>query len=46
VRAGGRLEPPLLTSGDDLTSIGSFLEGRASYTAADVLDSLLSGVEA
>jgi NAD(P)H-dependent flavin oxidoreductase YrpB (nitropropane dioxygenase family) len=46
VRAGGRLEPPLLTSGDDLTSIGSFLEGRASYTAADVLDYLLSGVEA
>jgi NAD(P)H-dependent flavin oxidoreductase YrpB (nitropropane dioxygenase family) len=46
VRAGGRVEPPLLTSGDDLTSIGRFLKGRTTYTAADVLDYLLSGVDA
>jgi NAD(P)H-dependent flavin oxidoreductase YrpB (nitropropane dioxygenase family) len=46
VRAGGRVEPPLLTSGDDLTNIGRFLKGRTTYTAADVLDYLLSGVDA
>jgi len=37
-------EPPLLTSGDDLTSIASFLNGRESYGADDVIDYLLSGV--
>jgi NAD(P)H-dependent flavin oxidoreductase YrpB (nitropropane dioxygenase family) len=41
VRAGGRLEPPLLTSGDDLANIGGFLRGRTEYTAADVVDYLL-----
>jgi hypothetical protein len=41
VRMGGRAELPLLTSGDDLTSIGRFLAGRLRYTAADVLDYLL-----
>jgi hypothetical protein len=35
------LEPPLLTSGDDLLSIGSFLGARTSYAAADVVDYLL-----
>lgn len=45
VRADGRVEPPLLTSGDDLAKIGSFLKGRAAYTAADVIDYLLSGVD-
>ena len=43
VRAGGQVEPPLLTSGDDLVSIGGFLRGRAWYTAAEVLDYLLDG---
>ena len=43
VRAEGRVEPPLLTSGDDLASIGGFLRGRTSYTAAQVLDYLLDG---
>ncbi len=37
-------EPPLLTSGDDLATIAGFLDGRASYTASDVIDYLLSGV--
>ena len=45
VRPGGRVEPPLLTSGDDLATIGSFLMGRTTYTAADVIDYLLSGVD-
>jgi NAD(P)H-dependent flavin oxidoreductase YrpB (nitropropane dioxygenase family) len=43
LRADGRVEPPLLTSGDDLAAIGRFLRGRTTYTAADVLDHLLSG---
>jgi len=42
VRAGGRVEPPLLTSGDDLRSIARFLAGRTRYTAAEVIDYLLS----
>jgi NAD(P)H-dependent flavin oxidoreductase YrpB (nitropropane dioxygenase family) len=41
VREEGQVEPPLLTSGDDLSSIGGFLAGRARYTADDVLDYLL-----
>ena len=43
VRAEGRVEPPLLTSGDDLALIDGFLGGRTSYTAAQVLDYLLDG---
>jgi len=43
VRAEGRVEPPLLTSGDDLALIDGFLRGRTSYTAAQVLDYLLDG---
>ena len=42
VRTGSMDEPPLLTSGDDLTSIAAFLRGRSSYAAADVIDYLLS----
>ncbi len=38
----GTVEPPLLTSGDDLKNIATFLKGRSSYTAGDVLDYLLS----
>jgi len=41
-REGGRVEPPLLTSGDDLMSLSSFLAGRSRYTAADVIDYLLA----
>ncbi len=43
VRDGGRPEPPLLTSGDDLLDIGTFLAGRTHYHAADVIDALLAG---
>jgi len=37
VRDGGVVEPPLVTSGDDLLSIGAFLGERTRYTAADVI---------
>jgi nitronate monooxygenase len=40
VRKDGSKELPLLTSGDDLTKLGSFLNGRDSYTAQDVIDYL------
>jgi NAD(P)H-dependent flavin oxidoreductase YrpB (nitropropane dioxygenase family) len=42
VRAGGWVEPPLVTSGEDLKSISVFLAGRTRYSAADVIDYLLS----
>ncbi len=35
------VEQPLLTSGDDLAGIGTFLQGRGSYAAGDVLEYLL-----
>src|ERR1017187_2329621 len=39
------VEPPLVTVGDDLNTIAHFLApGRDSYSAADVVKSLLSGV--
>jgi NAD(P)H-dependent flavin oxidoreductase YrpB (nitropropane dioxygenase family) len=41
VRRDGFVEPPILTSGDDLPAIGRFLRGRTRYTAADVVDYLL-----
>jgi nitronate monooxygenase len=40
-RGAGVEEPPLVTSGDALLSLDRFLDGRSSYTAADVLDYLL-----
>jgi NAD(P)H-dependent flavin oxidoreductase YrpB (nitropropane dioxygenase family) len=44
VRPGGRTEPALLTSGDDLARLHTFLDGRARYSAADVVDHLMIGV--
>lgn len=41
LRADGQIEPPLLTSGDDLKQIGAYLDGRSSYSAADVIAYLL-----
>jgi len=41
VRDGGRVEPPLLTSGDYLMRLGGFLAGRTHYSAADVISYLL-----
>jgi NAD(P)H-dependent flavin oxidoreductase YrpB (nitropropane dioxygenase family) len=40
VREEARVEQPILTSGDDLTCIARFLQGRNWYTAGDVLDYL------
>jgi NAD(P)H-dependent flavin oxidoreductase YrpB (nitropropane dioxygenase family) len=37
VRDHGTIEPPLLTAGDDLMTMNTFLAGRESYSAADVL---------
>jgi NAD(P)H-dependent flavin oxidoreductase YrpB (nitropropane dioxygenase family) len=45
-RVGAPDEPPLVTSGDDITTIGTFLNGRNKYSADDVLDYLLSPVSA
>ncbi len=42
VREGGLVEPPLVTSGDDLREIARFLDGRTAYTADDVLSYLLA----
>lgn len=45
VRDDGRVEKPLVTSGDDLKLIRRFLGAdRAQYTAGEVIDYLLSGV--
>jgi nitronate monooxygenase len=46
VRDQGEVERPLLTSGDDLVHMNRFLQGRIEYSAADVLDYLLSHVTA
>jgi len=42
VRDGGVVEPPIVTSGDDLGTIAGFLNCRSSYTAADVVAYLTS----
>ncbi len=45
-RNGGRVELGLVTAGDELTSIGRFLhEQQSTYTAADVVNVLLQGVQ-
>jgi nitronate monooxygenase len=41
-RGGDDVELPLVTSGDELTRIQSFLSGRDSFTAGDVLDYLMA----
>ena len=47
VRKDGVVEPPLVTTGDDLNTIAQFLApGEDSYGAADVVRSLLSGLPA
>ena len=44
-RKDGTVEPALVTVGDDLNTIAQFLApGRESYSAADVVHSLLSKV--
>jgi NAD(P)H-dependent flavin oxidoreductase YrpB (nitropropane dioxygenase family) len=44
-REDGR-ELPILTSGDEVTRLGTFLAGRTSYSACDVLDYLTAGLVA
>ncbi|MEO9116197.1 MAG: nitronate monooxygenase, partial [Gemmatimonadaceae bacterium] len=39
-------ELPLITSGDDISSVAALLRGRDGYTAADVIDYLLADSEA
>jgi nitronate monooxygenase len=41
LREDGAIEPPLLTSGDEVTNLAAFLDGRTHYTAADVARWLL-----
>jgi hypothetical protein len=41
VRAGGVVEPPLLTSGDDLRHLARFLGTREEYSARDVVEHVL-----
>ncbi|HEY9229448.1 MAG TPA: nitronate monooxygenase [Gemmatimonadaceae bacterium] len=41
LRTDGALEPPIVTSGDDLASLAGFLGGRKHYNAGDVLDYLV-----
>jgi NAD(P)H-dependent flavin oxidoreductase YrpB (nitropropane dioxygenase family) len=43
VREGGVIEPPLLTSGDEVTNLAVFLGGRTHYAAADAVRWLLGG---
>ena len=46
IRKDGRVEPPLVTAGDDINTAADFLvEGRMSYSAVDVVERLLSRVE-
>ncbi len=39
-RAGGRQEPPIVTSGDALDQVVTLLAGRSSYGASDVIEHL------
>jgi nitronate monooxygenase len=42
-REGGAVEPPLITSGDDVAKLSEFLRGRTRYSAADAVRWLLDG---
>ena len=45
IRGAGRVEPGLVTAGDDLDLIAEFLPpGASTYNAADVISTLLAGV--
>ncbi len=45
LRSSGAVEPALVTVGDDLNTVGQFLApGATSYSAADVINKLLSGM--
>jgi len=45
IRKDGYVEQPIITSGDDLVSVGQFLkEGKTSYSAEDVVRHLLGSL--
>lgn len=45
-RRDGATEPPLVTVGDDMNKVAAFLQdGKESYSAADVVESLMLGAE-
>ncbi|HEY5266977.1 MAG TPA: nitronate monooxygenase [Acidimicrobiales bacterium] len=44
VRAGGRQEPPIITSGDCINEIRPLLADRSSYSADDVIAHLREGI--
>lgn len=47
IRSDGAVEPALVTAGDDLSVAAQFLKpGTTSYSAAEVVQSLLAGVDA
>ncbi len=46
LRTDGRVELPLLTSGDTLLAMREFVNGRTSYRAIDVIDYVLSSTTA
>ena len=41
--SSGAVEPPLITSGDDVVNLSDFLGGRNHYPAADAVRWLLGG---
>lgn len=46
VRNGKRVERPLITAGDDLSTVSRFLKpGRTEYSAADVVEQLMTGCD-
>lgn len=46
ITKAGNAELPLITCGDDLLEIGRFLQdGKMTYSAADVINTLLKGLE-
>jgi nitronate monooxygenase len=46
-RKDGTVEPALVTVGDDLNTVAHFLApGASSYSAADVVQTLMAGLEA
>ena len=43
IHTNGEIEPPILTAGDQVASIASFLKpGEKTYSAKQVLDALLA----
>ena len=46
IRGASRVEPGLITAGDDLDLIDEFLQpGASTYSAKDVISTLLVGID-